>query len=181
MILDGCWKKELQHIRRQLSFWTKHRLFLNDRYIEHKVNRAFLFSAAIIRKIIEDEKDAEKTVKKHNQAGDEKPWAIPQLPVLKIKVPVRKYKYIAEDKFFVNSKVLISDYDTNNSSIDHISLEHICNQIIHSYAWQVIYIEKIIVYGVMMASDRFLEKEAYLITVKEWIKVINTVVNKSCI
>ncbi|MBR4779838.1 MAG: hypothetical protein IK014_00595 [Lachnospiraceae bacterium] len=181
MILDGYWKKELKHISRQLCFWTKHRLFYNDRYIEHKVNRAFLFSAAIIRKIIEDEKDVENTIKKHNQVDDEKPWSIPELPIIKIKVPIIKYKYIAEDKFFVNSRVFIRDYDTKNSSGEHISLDCVCNQIIHSYAWQVVYKDMKNVHGVMMASDWYLEKEAYLVTVSDWIKVINTVVNKSCI
>ncbi len=181
MLLDGYWKKELKHISRQLSFWTKHRLLYNDRYIEHKVNRAFLFSAAIIRKVIEDEKDAEKTIEKHNQAVEEESWPIPGLPVIKINVPVIKYNYISEDKFFVNSKVFINDYDTNNASREHISLAHVCNQIIHSYAWEIIYKDKKNMYAVMMASDKFIEKEVYFITIKDWIEVINNVVRECCI
>ncbi len=181
MILDGYWKKELKHISRQLSFWTKHKLFNNDRHIEHKVNRAFLFSAAIIRKVIEDEKDVEKTIEKYNQVGDEKTCSVPELPVIKIDIPVIKYNHIAEDKFFVNSRVFIEDYDTRNPSRENISLVRICNQIIHSYAWQIIYKDIKNVYAVMMASDIFLEKEVYLITVKDWIEAINNVVKKCCI
>lgn len=181
MLLDGYWKKELRHISRQLSFWTKHRLFYNDRYIEHKVNRAFLFSAAIIRKVIEDEKDAEKTIEKHNQAVEEESWPIPELPVIKIDVPVIKYNHIADDKFFVNSRVFIEDYDTSNPSRENTSLVRICNQIIHSYAWTVIYKDIKKMYAVMMASDIFLEREVYFITIKDWTEAINNVVRKCCI
>jgi hypothetical protein len=181
MILDGYWKKELKHFSRQLAFCTKQRLFYDDRYIEHKVNRAFLFTAAIIRKVIEDEKDAEKTIEKHNQSVDENTWLTPEFAVIKIDVPVIIFKHIADDKFFVNSRVFIEDYDTYNPSRENISLVRICNQIIHSYAWEVIYQDKKNVYGVMMASDFFLEKEVYFITIKDWIEAINNVVRKCCI
>ncbi len=171
MILDGYWKNELKQIRQSLIFWSKAgRRVLSD-YSKHKINRAFLYSAAIIRKISEDEKEAEVDLTNANMV-------LPALEILKIKVNVTRYNHIDEDKFFANSRVFLEDYNTKDAIDDTISLFTACNQIIHSYVWGVVYSGKKI-YGALLASDREKEKDILLLTVTEWINVIEDVIEKA--
>ncbi len=173
MILDGYWKKELKQIKRSLLFWSNAGKRVLSDYSEHKINRAYLYSAAIIRKISEDEKEAEVELSKTS-------LPLPALEILKIKVKVFRYKHVDQDKFFVNSRVILSDYDTKNAIEGEISLFEVCNQVIHSYVWGVVYSGKPI-YGVLLASDWKKEKEVLLLPVNEWIKVIDEVVKKATI
>ena len=173
MILDGYWKKELKQIRRSLLIWSKIGRALTGELSEHKINKDYLYSAAIIRKIFEDEKDAEAELK---EIGAQ----LPALEIIKIQVPVKRYMHVADDKFFANSRVFLEDYDTKNAIDDTISLYTACAQIIHSYAWGVIYSGKRI-YGVLLASDREKEKDILLLSVKDWVTVIEEVVEKTTI
>ena len=72
------------------------------RYIEHKISQGMLYSAAIIRKTYEEEYDTEKECK-------EKDIRIPDLHLLEMRVPVTEYEHIDNDKFFMNSRVFLSD------------------------------------------------------------------------
>ena len=171
MILDGYWKKELQQIRRDFLFWSKIGRVLSGDFPEHKINKDYLYSAVIIRKISEDEKDAENELKEIGVP-------LPTFEISKIKVPVKRYNYVAADKFFANSRVFLDDYNTKNAIDDNISLFTACNQIIHSYAWSVIYRRKRI-FGVLLASDREKEKDILLLSVKDWITVIEEVIDKA--
>ena len=173
MILDGYWKKELKQIKRSLWVWQRIGYLFIKEFSEHIINKDFLYSAAIIRKIFEDEKDAEVDLGRIGAP-------MPSLEILKIKVPVTRYNHVAEDKFFVNSRVFLDDYDTKNAIDSTLSLFTACNQIIHSYAWGIIYSEKHI-YGVLMASDREKEKDIILLSVKDWGVVIDEVIKKSTI
>ena len=61
MIFDGRWKSELKRLSWEISFW--HKLPAFCAYAEHRLNRAVLYSATILRKIIEDETEAETIAK----------------------------------------------------------------------------------------------------------------------
>ena len=171
MILDGYWKHELWSIKNGLSLWR--RLWFAGQYAEHKINRALLYSAVIIRKIAEDEKDAERTIEKSQRP-------MPPLPIIKMSVPVKRYRHTDPDKFFVNSKVFLNDYDMQHAETDQLSLFQICNQIIHSYTWAVVHQGQKI-HGVLFASDREREKDVVYLTLEDWISTIQTVIDNSAI
>lgn len=142
-------------------------------FSEHQINRGLLYSAAIIRKIAEAEKDAEHILKKTQ-------LPMPPLPIIKTSVPVKRYRHTDPDKFFVNSKVILSNYDMQHAETDQLSLFQVCNQIIHSYAWAVVHQGRRI-HGVLFASDREKEKDAFYLTLEDWISTIQTVIDKNSI
>ena len=174
MLLDGYWKKDLKRVAKSLSFWNRHQYQFLRNYSEHKVNRGFLLSAAIIRKIFEDEKDAEKNIK---AAG----LFMPKLPIIKMSVLVRKYPHVDEDKFFANSHVFLKDYNLECGVEESVSISWVCNQIIHSYAWAIVYQKDKGVYGVLLASDRFKEEGICLLAIHNWVDVITRVVAEAAI
>lgn len=171
MILDGYWKHDLRRIKSELIFWSK--WGFGD-FAEHQISRGLLYSAAIIRKIAEDEKDAERTIKKSQ-------WPMPPLPIIKICVPVKRYRHTDPDKFFVNSKVILRDYDMQHAESNQLYLSQVCNQIIHSYTWAVVHSGKKNIYGVLVASDQEKEKDIILLSVADWINAIQDVIDKSAI
>lgn len=140
---------------------------------EHRINRGLLYSAAIIRKIAEDEKEAE-------HAAENNQMTMPPLPIIKSSIPVKRYRHTDPDKFFVNSRVLLEDYDMQHAEVDQLSLFQICNQIIHSYTWAVVHQGQII-HGVLFASDREKEKDVFYLTLEDWINTIQTVIDNSVI
>lgn len=172
MILDGYWKKELKRIGRILSHCSRCGFLFTQGYSDHKINQCFLYSAVIIRKISEDEKEAERIIK-------EKQLKQPPLPVLKINIPVTRFDHTDEDKLFVNSRVILEDYDMKNGRADDIPLMQVCNQIIHSYPWGIVHQGKRGVYGALVASDREKEKDVILIAVSDWIAAIEKVTEEA--
>lgn len=172
MILDGYWKSELLRIKNRLDFWSNAGYALPEDFVEHNINRCLLYSAVIIRKIAEDEKDAESIIKKTQ------PWQ-PDLSINKISIPVKRYVHTDEEKLFLNSRVILSDYDAKRPQNDFLPVFQACNQIIHSYAWGIVYQSKKRIYGVLVASDREKEKDVFLLTISDWIDVIHKVIIKS--
>ena len=172
MLLDGYWKSELKHIEKRLSFWSRYSYLFPQEYVEHKINCGLLYSAAIIRKIAEDEKDAEKKITGLQVQA-------PPFPILKITVPVRCYRHIDEEKLFANSVVFLEDYDMSRVEDKNISLFQVCNQIIHSYAWAIVYQRSRHIYGVLIASDRFKDDGIYLLTISDWRRVVRKAIDKS--
>ena len=61
MIFDGRWKWELKKQSWAISLWQKAPSY--GEYGKHKLNRAVLYSATVLRKAIEDEIEAEKLPK----------------------------------------------------------------------------------------------------------------------
>lgn len=174
MLLDGYWKKDLKKIVKSLVFWSRHRYQFLRGYSEHKVNCGFLLSAAIIRKIVEDEKDAHKKIK---VAG----LFMPKLPVIKMSVPIKKYPHIDEEKFFANSHVFLKDYNLEHGVEESASIWWVCNQIIHSYAWAIVYQKDEGVYGVLLASDQYKEEGICLLAIRDWVDVIRFVIEEAAI
>ncbi len=171
MLLDGYWKKDLIKFKRQLRFWSRYGGTVLRDYAGHKMNSCFLYSAAIIRKIIEDEDEAER---------DDKQSEIPPAPykILHCSVPLIKYKYKVENKLFFVSSINLSDYDTKNGEETKLPLKNVCNQFIHSYVWGVVHFgKKNKLYGAMFASDSEKEKCAYMIKIEDWIKALDIVIN----
>ena len=74
MILDGYWKSELHRYTLQLRFWSSLCRWTGS-FAEHQVNKYLLYSAAIIRKLIEDEVDAKNEFQNSE-------YGIPELALL---------------------------------------------------------------------------------------------------
>lgn len=170
MILDGYWKRDLYQISAGLMYWTRMGF---SALSEHRINRGLLYSAAIIRKIAEDEKEAEHT-------AENTQMTMPPLPIIKTSVPVKRYRHTDPDKFFVNSRVFLDDYDLKHAETDQLSLFQVCNQIIHSYTWAVVHQGRRI-HGVLFASDREKEKDVFYLALEDWISTIHTVIDTSAI
>jgi hypothetical protein len=100
MILDGYWKKELSYHIKQIKLWQ----FLSQNhsyYAEHQINKYVLYSAIVIRKMIEEEKGAEKQFKASS-------LTMPKLYLLDYKVPVLRFKFTGDDSFILHR--VITDY-----------------------------------------------------------------------
>lgn len=186
MLLDGYWKKDLKSIIKQLERWSGKRCVLFADYAEHKVNQGLLYSAVIIRKIVEDEKDGEEVYKnwlKHLDSEEilEKP-SKPKFATMSRIVSVARYAHIDGEKFFMNSKLFLSDYDTKHADHIELPLSQMCNQLIHSYVWGVVHnSEHNQIFGILVASDNFMKKEMYLLKIEDWIDTIRYVIDNSTI
>ena len=70
MIFDGRWKWELKKQSWAISLWQKAPSY--GEYGKHKLNRAVLYSATVLRKAIEDEIEAEKVAKEGSTEAQER-------------------------------------------------------------------------------------------------------------
>lgn len=165
MIFDGYWKKELIQNAKKLCFWYKC-LKIYPSYAEHQINKMVLYSAVIMRKLFEDEKHAETTIKKADMP-------MPPLKLLEYKVKVSVYPFLGDEEFIIEN-VIPEIYDCKNAIIEEIELNKLCNQIIHSYVWSVSYSKQSKkLNGLLFASDKAKAKELYLLELNEFIKAIN--------
>ncbi len=196
MIFDGYWRLELAQSKTRLRLYKMISRFIHTDYLYHKINKEILLSAAAIRKIIEDEqefKDSEyyntphypmpyKEVKIDEEGNTyledpigidfTKPVDSPELPILDSKVPLTKYPFIGDENFILN-KPIIEYYDQKHKESVELSLREVCNQIIHSYVWGTITNNGKEVYGVLMVSDRRKKDYIYLLSIDDWINILN--------
>lgn len=172
MIWDGYWEKELERASAALRLWRVIASILPSEWVEHQINKALLYSALVIRKMIEAEKDAKAELKNTS-------LPMPALPLLGKKVPTWKYPYIGDIDFVVH-RVWASDYNGTEAESYPMELEYVCNQIIHSYVWSVVYTpEKGTALGVMVSSDKYKTACAYLLLLDDWIETIRFCVKKN--
>ena len=173
MINDGYWKQELE---KELKVFKKNKKhpFENKTAYWHRINRSLFYSAVIIRRMFEDDKEAEPYFKKHNRD-------MSSLALLQYKVNTIEYP-IAKDEPFLLHKFIPENYSFDDQKITELKLNEICNQIIHSYTWSLAFLQdsgKVI--GVLLSSDRQKKKTAYFLPLEEWIKAIEFCINKSTI
>lgn len=170
MILDGYWRLELHRYAQRMRIWGR-LCRESGTYAEHQVNKYLLYSAAAIRKLIEDEDDARKTIEKTN-------LPMPELALLHYDLPAVEYKFDG-DKDDLLHKVIPDNYKTKGKTIT-IEAKTICNSIIHAYVWNLAYGDKgkgII--GFFAASDYDKEKKLYFIKLSDWVEYIHYCVKNS--
>lgn len=163
MILDGYWRIELHRYERRLKIWGR---LCNGKstYEEHQVNKYLLYSAAAIRKLIEDEADAKEQIEKAS-------LSMPELALLHYDMPAVEYRFDG-DKNDIIHKVIVDNYKTAGKTIT-IEAKTICNSIIHSYIWNLAYGSKNKgIIGFFTASDFDKEKKLYLIKLSDWISYL---------
>lgn len=164
MILDGYWKLELNRYVHRLIFWGR-LCGGTGTYAEHQVNKYLLYSAAVIRKLIEDEADAKKQI-------ENSCLLTPELALLHYDLSAVEYKFDG-DKDFILHKVITDYYKVGNRTIK-VAGKMICNSIVHSYIWNLAYEtgSKGII-GFLTASDFDKEKMLYFVKLTDWIDYIN--------
>ena len=164
MIFDGYWILELHRYTFQLRFWSSLCKWTVS-FAEHQVNKYLLYSAAIIRKLIEDETDAKKEFQ-NSEHG------MPELALLHYDLPATEYPFDG-DVNYVLHKVVTDNYNARSQAVT-VEAKTICNSIIHSYVWNLAYSEgKRGAAGFLTASDREKDKKLYFVTISDWIGYIN--------
>ncbi len=68
MFLDHYWQKELHRHKVKLQFWLHTGGNLLRNLVEHSISREVLYSATIIRKLIENEKEVRAISRKKSMA-----------------------------------------------------------------------------------------------------------------
>ena len=162
MIFDSKWKSELKHLSWEILFWC--RLSILGSFAEHQLNRAVLYSATILRKIIEDETEAEAIVKEVNMP-------LQKLKTVHYSLEAITYQYTGEEGWTIRSKLCASDYGKGQDV--HVSAKNVCNWLLHSYVWGVAHTsdEKNFA-GFLVALDFDKEKIVHYVSFKEWQKLI---------
>lgn len=163
MIADGYWNLELFYRRLSILFWCFINRLFWSKHNEHRVSREILFSAVILRKIIEDEKEIRALSRKNKMKE-------PRLETLKAKVPVWRLPYKGEDEP-IGYRFVSSDYNYDEADNRTYDLDFVCNKIIHSSIWSVVY-ENRSINGIAFLSDREKQKESYYICIKDWTNLL---------
>ena len=162
MILDGYWKLELKKSIDALRFWRKVAGVIHTDFTDHQVNRQILYSAVIVRKIIEDEKWAKKDLK-------DSTLPMPPFAILHSEIKVIEYPYVG-DKDFIGFRPWADNYDVDGRTASVLPLEYACNSIIHSYVWSLVrYEKKKDIAAFVMASDKYKAQCMYLIMLDDWL------------
>lgn len=172
MILDGYWRFELHRYANRIKLWSRFCRGTGT-YAEHQVNKNLLYSAAAIRKLIEDEVDAKKIIEKTN-------LPMPELALLHYDLPAVEYKFDGDQDDLLH-KVIPDNYKTKGKSIA-IDVKTICNSIIHSYISNLAYGSKRKgIIGFFTASDYDKEKKLYFINLSDWVEYIHYCVKNSTV
>lgn len=166
MIFDGRWKWELQKLSWSISVWRRFPSYSD--FAEHQLNRAILYSATILRKVIEDETEAEEIAKKAT-------ILLPKQETLHTSLSAIKYPYIGEEGWAIRSKLYTSDYGIGQAVT--IKAKDICNWLLHSYVRSIVYHSKQSgAKGFLVASDFDKEKCVHYISFEEWQKLLATAI-----
>lgn len=169
MIFDGRWKSELKRLSWEISFW--HKLPVFCAYAEHRLNRAVLYSATILRKITEDETEAETIAK-------EAKISPPKLITVHSALEAIKYPYTGEDGWAIRSKLCASDYGKGQTVC--IKAKDVCNWLLHSYVWGISRNENGKGFaGFLVASDFDKEKFVHFVSFEEWNALLKVVMKNS--
>lgn len=174
MILDGYWKLELKKSIDALRFWRKVAGAVHTDFTDHQVNRQILYSAVIVRKILEDEKWAKKDLK-------DSTLPMPPFEILHSEITVMEYPF-AGNKDWILHHVVIADYDTDNRIQITMPLEHACNSIIHAYVWDLVrWSDKKGIAGFLAASDRFKCRCLYFFSLDDWLDKLQFCLDNACV
>ena len=162
MIFDSRWKWELRKLSRAISVWRRLPVFSS--FAEHQLNRAILYSATILRKVIEDETEAEEIVR---AAGG----TLPGYKTIHTILTAIKYPYTAQEGWTVRGIFRAGDYGPGN--IVSLKSKDVCNWLIHSCIWRLAQTAEGNGYsGFLVASDFDREKYIHFVSFGEWQRLI---------
>lgn len=169
MIFDGHWKWELKKLSWELSIWNAIPAY--SEYKKHRLTRALLYSATILRKAIEDELEAKKFAEEQN-------FTPPEVKVTAITISATKYPYTDAEGWSFRGKVGTASY--GNGHAVSLKIKDVCNWLLHSYVWGVAgYSNQKGFAGFLVASDFDKEKFIHFVSFDEWQKVLAVAI-KEC-
>ena len=95
--------------------------------------------------------------------------------ILKMSVPIRSYPATGRTVHFLNRRELDLLYDFDKPRKRTALLPFLCNQIIHSYVFSLLFddVEKLT--GMLVASDRERSKEIFEVSINEIIDIFDKV------
>lgn len=139
-------------------------------YGKHKLSRAVLYSATILRKAIEDEDDAEHFSKKHDYSFSEN----------KLKnstIAATKYPYNGEKDCIIKGELCAENY--GKGQVVNPTVKEVCNWLLHSYVWDVVgYSHQKGYAGFLIVSDYDKEKFLHFVSFDDWQKTLTAVIEK---
>lgn len=162
MIYDSyAWKRELRLKKNQLIKHNSKSAFdKNFDLAYHKVESAILYSAFIIRKLIESEK-LSTVADAHSLSAKN------YLPIKRID---RLHHWCDEDC-----------YDWEKSGSQTMTGKNICNQLIHSYVMQLLFEEDAAVIGFFVSSDYDRNKGLFEVSLEDWIQYMDLIISDSVV
>ena len=163
MIADGYWRLELFFQRCSIQFWCFISRYFFSRHNEHRISRGVLYSAVIVRKMVEEDKEIHSSSRKHKMAE-------PELIAMRYKMPVWTLPFIGECEN-TGYRFIAADYDYENAKNAKYDLLFICNKIVHSSVWSIVYDGKR-VDSLAFSSDKEKNAEAYVVKIDDWIAML---------
>ena len=100
MVFDGYWKQELKKQLKTILRWRLLELFFD--YSKHQLTRALLYSATIIRKVIEEEIEVDSITNELENP--------PELCTIDFSISATKYLFVGENGTTVRGKMFPEDY-----------------------------------------------------------------------
>ena len=174
MIFDGHWKWEMQKLSWELQIW--HKLSFPSEYAEHRLNRAILYSATILRKIIEDEAEVVGIFKKTG-AKLPHPMLTHEL-LLNTKIPAVRYPYTGREGWSLRSKLHPENYGIGVKV--ELTIKEVGNWLLHSCVWSLaLESDKKPYSSFCVASDYDREKYVHAISFSDWQVVLILCVDQS--
>lgn len=169
MVFDGHWKWEAQILSWELSIWSKG--LFPSKYAEHRINRAILYSATILRKIIEDEMEA-------NSLFEERGTQLPHPFLLHTTLPAIRFLYTGEEGGTFRSKLCSEDYRSGLKVA--LPVKDVCNWLLHSYVWSLGWSSgKNALNGFFVSSDYDKEKYVHAIQFSDWQNILKLCITES--
>jgi len=162
MVYDSWkWKTELREEKRQLiRYNTKKNFDKNFEGTYFKIERALLYSAFIIRILIESEKlSNDADIYNLNVS-----YNIPRKNI------DRLHRWLEED-----------EYDWDNTINKPVVGKNVCNWLIHSYVFKFLFEENGVILGFFVSSDYDRNKVLYSVTLEEWINFIDFIISDDVI
>lgn len=155
MIFDSLpWKKELHKLSERL-----HKVSLHSKMSETKAvscEKTIFISAYIIRKLSEASKLSYE--------------------LKSISFPIKKYSNVKHVDL-LNWHNISQTFDLSHSTQSTLNIKSLCNYLIHSFVFVLSYDENDFLYGFYFTSDRGKNKELYFMQIKDFIKMVQIVVN----
>ena len=149
------WKEDLVRLTRQLQKRRKQRRW-PERSLA-KLEKEVFVGFYGIRKLLEARKLSERLIKKRIAAEAFRFTGARQITI-----------------FNWNSK-FADAYDFENPAKISMSLEFLCNQVIHSYVFKEVFDEDGALSGIFICSDRKRNEKLYYVSLAELIKVFSSV------
>ena len=151
------WKEDLRKKERKIESLCDQPIMENEDSLDIFEKEVFL-SAFIIRKLIDSKSKVSDTIDNYCLRID--------------KLSAKK-----DGISLISSHKVNKYYDLLNSSEQNVSLNCICNQLIHSYVFELVFSDKGFIEGFFVSSDREKDQQLFYVDIKKWLRAINYVAN----